>query len=475
MEQQLNYCPVRRQALLQPDVVAITSNRQSLTYRALDQQLSFLEKQLRAQGLKAGERLVCIAPNSLKLILLQLSCMRSGIIFCPLNPRFSSNEIQTRVAILNSHFLWCEHTKSELPCNSLTFSFSQPNQAIIPSAPLRIDALRVSNIIFTSGSSGLPKAVMHNFSNHFYSAQGSQDVIPLQPGDKNLLSLPIFHISGYATVFRTLLAGATLVLSESKLSAELLKEQRITHLSLVATQLYRLLENPHFQHSKLAIKHLLLGGSAFAEQLLAATAQRGFTYHLSYGLTEMSSQVATSSNSQSLRILKHREVKIVDGEIWLRGKTRFVGYFNGQMENSIIPQKQWFASKDLGQKVANHLYISGRKDRQFISGGENIQPEEIESLLLQFPAVKQAYVVAVDDPAFGQRPLAFIDWRNGQAETQRLDDYMRNKLTAFKCPQHYFTLPQQTGLKVSLTELQQQAAGKLKQLSKKNLRQEKEN
>ena len=475
MEQQLNDCPLRRQALLQPDAVAISFDRQALTYRALDQQVSFLEKQLRAQGLKAGERLVCIAPNSLKLILLQLSCMRSGIIFSPLNPRFSVNEIQTRVKILDSHFIWCEQAKNDWPLSSLTFDFNSSDKNEAPLAALKLNPQRVINIIFTSGSSGQPKAVMHNFSNHFYSAQGSQAVIPLKPGDKNVLSLPIFHISGYATVFRTLLAGATLVLSDSKLSVALLKEKQITHLSLVATQLYRLLENPQFKHSNLALKHLLLGGSAFAEQLLAETAQRGFTYHLSYGLTEMSSQVATSCNSQSLSILKYREVKIMDGEIWLRGKTRFLGYFNGQMENSILPQEQWFASKDLGQKVANYLHISGRKDRQFISGGENIQPEEIEALLLQFPAVKQAYVVAVADPAFGKRPLAFIDWHNGQTETPSLHNYMRNRLAAFKCPQHYFQLPQQTGLKVSLTDLHRQAALKLKQLNEKNLRQEKEN
>jgi O-succinylbenzoic acid--CoA ligase len=470
MEQQLKQCPVRHQALQQPQALAIAAKQRSLTYRELDQQLCYLEEQLAAQGVKTGDRLACIAANSLNLILLQLSCMRSGIIFCPLNPRFSIHEIKVRLAILNTPFIWSSQTESKLTSDSLQFDFTPPANAQSNELALPINPQQVSNIIFTSGSSGLPKAVMHSFSNHYYSALGSQTVIPLQQTDRNLLSLPIFHISGYATVFRTLYAGATLLLSSEKLSVELLKRESVTHLSLVATQLYRLLKSPQFKQSKLSIKHLLLGGSAFSKQLLKQTVQRGFTYHLSYGLTEMSSQVATSCNDQSLTILKYREVKIVENEIYLRGKTRFVGYFNGQLKESIIPSEQWFASKDLGRKEADRLQITGRKDRQFICGGENIQPEEIESLLVDFPAVRQAYVVAVSDPAFGKRPVAFIDWQEGETAFEQLNEFIRSKLTSFKCPSHYFQLLPQTGLKVSLADLSKQAEKNLQQIQRKQNR-----
>lgn len=468
MVQQLKPCPVRQQALLQPNAVAIESKLQLLNYQQLDQLIHSVEEQLHNQGLKPGDRLICIATNSLNLILLQLSCMRSGIIFCPLNPRFSDNEIQIRINILNSHFIWFENAKYRSGLSCLIFDFSQPNIMQNGKSPLKINAQRAINIIFTSGSSGLPKAVMHNFSNHYYSALGSQTLLPLTKADKNLLSLPLFHISGYATVMRTLLAGATLVLTNRKLTVELLKKQHITHLSLVATQLYRLLENPTFKQADLNIKHLLLGGSAFPNQLLMKTQQRGFNYHLSYGLTEMSSQVATSCNNQLLSILKHREVKIVNNEIFLRGKTRFVGYFNHQQKNCIIPAEKWLASKDLGGIIDKQLQVFGRKDRLFICGGENIQPEEIESTLLNFPTVKQAYVVTINDSAFGQRPVAFIDWHNEQ-QTQLLDKYMRTKLNAFKCPIHYFVLPVQSGLKASLAALKKQAEERLKLTSSKEV------
>ena len=463
MEISINQCPVRHHALQHPKSIAIQSDQQHLTYQQLDQQLHSLTQQLSDAGLTAGDRLICIAPNSIKLVQLQLSCLRTGIIFCPINARFSLHEIETRLTILSSPFIWYEDINIPLPTKTLMFDFAPTKTDEQLPVELVIDPQRVIDIIFTSGSSGQPKAIMHNFSNHFYSAQGSQALIPLIKDDYNLLSLPLYHISGYAAVFRTMLAGACLVFSKQPITTTLLQHYKITHLSLVATQLYRLLADPQFKKDNLAIKHLLLGGSAFSKQLLNQTLQRGLNYHLSYGLTEMSSQVATSCNNQSLSMLPEREVKIIDGEIFLRGKTRFIGYFNGVQGCDFIPVEQWFASKDLGIKTDNQLEIIGRKDRQFICAGENIQPEEIEAWLIALDKVKQAYIVPIDDPILGQRPVAFIDWQHTPLENEQINKHMRLKLAPFKCPSHYFSLPQQSGLKISLSVLAKQAAALLNQ------------
>lgn len=457
LDKPLRVCPVRNMACLQPNGLAIKNNQQIITFKQLDRLVNSLSRQLLNETMHRGDRLVCIAPNSLNLILLQLTCLRNGFIFCPINSCFSANEILSRLTILDSPFIYLVETDFQTKSLDLDFHKEIDSQTNV----LKIDPQQVCNIIFTSGSSGFPKAVMHNFSNHYYSALGSQTVIPLEKGDKNLLSLPIFHISGYATVMRTLLAGATLVLSSQKLSLKQLKDEKITHLSLVAKQLYSLLEEQPFKQNNLSIKHLLLGGSAFSEVLLQQTQGRGFTYHLSYGLTEMSSQVATSSNDQHLTLLENRDLKIVNGEIYLRGKTRFVGYFNIKGKDNIIPVQQWFASNDLGIKKGKQITITGRKDRQFISGGENIQPEEIEKMLLTFKAVKQAFVVPVKDQTFGFRPVAFINWLDNKAEVETLKNYMGSHLIAFKCPIRYFELPAQNGLKVSLKSLQEDAENRV--------------
>ena len=431
----VHYCPVRQKAIETPTLIAIKAESEAITYVQLDDRVSATCLQFHDKGLIKSSRLICIEKNSVDLIILQLACIRFGAVFCPINPRLSEQEIAQRVTQLHSPFIHSQENSfvgCELPRKSKLTKITLPKN-------------QVCSIIFTSGSSGNPKGVMHCFSQHFYSALGSQSVIPLKKGDCNLLSLPQFHISGYATVIRTLLAGATLVLSEESITVELLKKEKISHLSLVSTQLYKLLQTSNFFQSKLAIKHLLLGGSAFDASLLANTQARGFTYHLSYGSTEMASQVATSTNNELMNVLPYRQVKIVDNEVLLKGETCFVGYFNLAQNES-----EWFSSKDLGQLKNNALSIIGRQDRQFISGGENIQPEEIEKALLTFQEIKQAVVIAVDDDKYGQRPVAFLDCEISPSLKAKIS----SSLSYFKIPVRYLMLPPQTGLKISLKTLQ---------------------
>jgi O-succinylbenzoic acid--CoA ligase len=457
---QLTCCPVRWQAKRNSNEIAIQTEQISLNYLQLDNLVDSLANQL--IDLEVGDRLVCISENTLPLILLQLTCIRLGVIFCPLNPRFSENEVNQRIEVLKSKIIYSADSPMHRKLNTLPLDFSMPNTVNFKHEEIQIDPQQVCNIIFTSGSSGQAKAVMHCFQNHFYSAFGSQSIIPIHIQNRNLLSLPLFHISGYAAVIRTLLAGATLVLSGQALTVESLKSEKITHLSLVATQLLRLLEEAEFKADKLSIEHLLLGGSAFSDTLLATTKARGFCFHLSYGLTEMSSQVASSTNNKNLIRLPNQQIKIINNEIYLRGKTRFVGYFNNDLASNLIPESQWFASKDLGSLNDKQLSISGRKDRLMISGGENIQAEEVEKVILNFPGIKQAYVVAIKDSVFGQRPVAFIDWQDQKNSSTQLQQFLQQNLSAYKRPIHYFNLPKQTTFKVSLKELQAIAEYNLK-------------
>ncbi|WP_409440197.1 AMP-binding protein [Psychromonas sp. GE-S-Ul-11] len=451
----IDQCPVRYHAINQGQQIAIQDDQQPLTYQQLDNQLTLLAEQLEQQTTlvsyqtktdkSEANRLICIASNGLQLLLLQLLCLRTGWLFCPLNPRFTDTEIQQRLTVLNSPYCWVEDDSCHEGLKTITINFAFSPLPSKQSTALSIDSLQPCNIIFTSGSSGFPKAIVHHYQNHFFSALGSQSLIPLQNKDHNLLSLPLFHVSGYATVIRTIIAGATLELSHQPLSYDLIYDRKITHLSLVSTQLIRLLKDARFSPQKTKIKHLLLGGSAFSETLLSALAIRSFTYHLSYGCTEMASQVATSNKNNQLTILPYRQVKIENNEIFLRGKTRFIGYFEENKLLTIPPQK-WLSCGDCGQLQGNQLIISGRKDRQFISGGENIQPEEIEILCLQHNNVENAYIYPIQDPQYGQRLALFvafteIDSTYFRQYCKQLEHYLSQQLTSFKLPLHYLPWP----------------------------------
>ena len=280
---------------------------------------------------------------------------------------------------------------------------------------------RPATIVFTSGSTDIPKPALHTFGNHYYNALGSNANIMLRPGDRWLHSLPLYHVGGISILFRCLLAGATIALpGHGTPIGDSIADLGATHVSLVSTQLLRLLR----EDTELAgLKAVLMGGGPVSASLVDEALSRGLPIHTSYGLTEMASQVTTTPPGASLealrtagRVLPEREVSISEeGEILVRGATLFAGYVEGKTLDLPLDTDGWFHTGDLGELDENgYLRVLGRKDNLFISGGENIQPEEIEEVLAALPGVEAAVVVPVDDPEFGQRPVAFVRTEGGE-------------------------------------------------------------
>ncbi len=312
---------------------------------------------------------------------------------------------------------------------------------------LLINSRAWGTIIFTSGSSGFEKAVVHSVGNHFYSALGSNEFEPLNPGDRWLLSLPLYHVGGIAIFFRILLSGAAMVSPSKKdKMGEIIKNYKITHLSLVPTQLYRLLKTKNGRDSLRKLKLILLGGGNIPMPLLKESSKLGLKLKVTYGSTEMASQVATGSKD-AYRILPYREVRISKvSEIEVRGKTRFLGYYEKEKLIKPFNKNGWFKTGDLGNWSKkgkniknNNLYqkkfikIFGRIDGMFISGGENIFPEEIENLMYKSEMVHQAKVVSVKDIEFGKRPVVFVKYVDGFSEF-KLRNFLEKHLLKYKIP-----------------------------------------
>ncbi|MDZ7371292.1 MAG: AMP-binding protein [candidate division KSB1 bacterium] len=319
-----------------------------------------------------------------------------------------------------------------------------------------------ASILFTSGSTGEPKACVNSFSNHFYSALGANENMPLEPADRWLLSLPLFHVGGLGVLFRTMLAGASVVIPpEPSLSASL-DFAEPTHLSLVHTQLYRLMQDSATVDFLRRYRGILLGGSAFPDALIRQAVDEGIIIHTSYGSTEMSSQITATPRGASLaelltcgRLLPYRSLHFTqDGEILVSGKTLFLGYWDG--ETLTRPENEgFFSTGDLGRLDENgNLLIYGRRDNLFKAGGENISPEEIERLLLRIEDVAEAIVVPIPDPEYGALPVAFIRTFSGKP-ANRLDlTSLRRTLPGLKIPRRVWDLPADQGrLKPSRSEL----------------------
>jgi O-succinylbenzoic acid--CoA ligase len=305
--------------------------------------------------------------------------------------------------------------------------------------------------MFTSGTGGEPKAAVHTFGNHYYSALGANEHIPVAPGDRWLLSLPLYHVGGLGIVFRALWGKAAVVIlqAQENIAGAILKYQ-VTHVSLVPTQFYRLLSDEKNIKALRNLKVILLGGGPVPDSLIRQSAAYNLPLHATYGLTEMASQVAISSrltkrnSTPKAKVLPCREVYISNkNEILVRGKTLFKGYIQGGKIHRPLNKKGWFYTGDLGcLDEDGMLRVTGRQDNMFISGGENIQPEEIERHLCRIEGIVQAVVVPVPDEEFGARPVAFVQRQEGvDLVPKEIVSRLSQHLPRFKIPRRIYAWP----------------------------------
>jgi O-succinylbenzoic acid--CoA ligase len=319
--------------------------------------------------------------------------------------------------------------------------------------PFEIDAEASATMIFSSGSSSSPKAVLHCFNNHHFSASGSNENIYFWKGDVWLLSLPLYHVAGLSVIFRALISGAAIrILHNSELVRDVLWEESVSHLSLVETQLSDLLADESLNEKLLRLKAILIGGSAISSRLVENSYRKGWNIYSTYGSTEMTSQVSTTSAQASLRelitngkLLKYRNLMISrENEVLVKGKTLCLGYLkNGKLIN-IRDENGWFSSGDLGMIDENgFLHIQGRKDNMFISGGENIYPEFIERKIKELPNVLKALIVPVKNEKFGFRPSLFLQMKRGEIpDVEKLKELLQDKLVKYMIPDYIFPWPE---------------------------------
>jgi len=410
-------------------------------------------KQLKGMGIKASDRVAVCDDNSIEYIILLLALWQIKALVAPISPRWPDKTITSYASKINARQIFHSEDIKRAVC----FDARQHLEA---GGYKDLDLDQDVTIIATSGSSGEAKAAVHTWGNHFYSAQGSNKMIPLVSTDRWLLSLPLYHISGIALMVRCLLSGAGLVIPTDTDLIAAIERGKVTHISLVSTQLQRLLVDEKNHVILRSLKVILIGGSAIPRTLVEQSVKLGLNLYLSYGLTEMSSQVATGKvadvNQNCVKVLPYRQLSISsEGEILVRGEVLFKGYVAGT--KFYLPVLDaWFPTGDVGQiDKEGCLTVTGRRDNMFISGGENIHPEEIEKALLSIKGIEEAIVVPREDKEFGQRPIAFVKFTGEPLSEDYLIRCLEADLPHFKIPIAFFPWPQNLisqGVKISRQE-----------------------
>jgi o-succinylbenzoate---CoA ligase len=457
-------CPLRAAALSAPEAAAIIGLQGAITYDELDSAVSATAFQLRV--LEPGSRVALYLPRDERYVTLMLAVIRAGHVACPVSDRTPWKGVAQLLERAACAALISDDDRA-LPSTGAGLYRWKPGPLLEDrqgGEPADIHLDQPATIVFTSGSTGTPKAALHTFGNHYSNALGSNANITLRPGDRWLHSLPLYHVGGISILFRCLLAGATIALPGHWTPiGESIADLGATHVSLVSTQLLRLLR----EDTDLGrLKAVLMGGGPVSASLVEEAMSRGLPIHTSYGLTEMASQVTTTppyASPEELytsgRVLRGREISTSEeGEILVRGETLFAGYVEGGTLDLPLDKDGWFHTGDLGELDENgSLHVLGRRDNLFISGGENIQPEEIEEVLCRLDSIHEAVVVPVPDPEFGLRPVAFI--RTAGNEPGDLARKLREFLPGFKIPTAFHPWPGNTqrGIKPDRNALRQRA------------------
>ncbi len=359
-----------------------------------------------------------------------LGCMQSGMSVCMLSMRWPAALIDRTLEGLGiAHVVT---TRTDLKTGSVHPSFCH-TAGINPEILRHLHRSAVT-IMHTTGSSAEPKAVVHTLNNHLFSAKKAISRLNLQSTDRWLLSLPLWHVSGMSIVFRCLTAGAEFIIPKPEISLmEALSAYRITHVSMVSTQLVQVLDTS----PPASLRAAIVGGGPVSHGVLERAIKNGWPIRTTYGMTETSSMITLSDPEfvpgSSGHALDENELKIApDGEILIRSPAVCAGYLHKGEIQSIVDEDGWFSTGDLGKlHPTEGLYVLGRKDNVYISGGENISPEEIERVLCEFSGVQDAIVVPVPDDKFGQRSVAFVQ---ASSDFEGLKSFLAANLPKFKIP-----------------------------------------
>jgi o-succinylbenzoate---CoA ligase len=411
-----------RAAERHPDRPAVNA----LSYAELLGEVDETARRLAGRGVRAGDRVaVALAPGEAFCIALH-AVLRLGAVAVPVDLRLGARErervVEGATEVIDGAVIATPASEARLRA--------------------RHDLEAPAIVVYTSGTSGAPKAVELTYGNWLWSALGSAVALGLHPAERWLCALPLSHVGGLSIVMRSAIYATTALVHErfdtERVLDALMGDEAPTMVSLVPTTLQRLLDAGLREPP--ALRWALLGGAPVTTALQGRAAAAGVPVASTYGLTEACSQVTTLGAP----LFCTRVRMAADGEILVSGPT---------VAPSAGPV---LATGDLGEwRPDGALRIAGRKADTIVSGGENVAPAEVEAVLEAHPDVVEAAVHGRADPEWGEAVVATVV-AAPEVEAEELRAWCAARLAGFKVPKDIaFTvaLPRTPSGKVARKEL----------------------
>ena len=440
------------------------------TYSGFDLAVNRTANLLREYGIKKGDVVSLLLPNSAEYIVAYFSCWKLGAIAGPINSLLKPDEVrwaisnsESKLTLVGSEFESSLSASSDKSYSHLVFD----DVGIADSLPEETGEGDISPddeaiIIYTSGTTGKPKGCLLSHGNLIANAQQIAEWMGFGPDDRLLTVMPLFHMNAVSvTTMTALYAGGSTVVAP-KFSAsrfwDWIEKYQITSFGSVATMLSMLLAKNASAGSSLTtrpspLRFAMCGSAPVPTEVLKKFEETfGVLIIEGYGLSESTCRSTFNPPNENRRpgscglpignevkVFDERDEEVADGglgEIVLRGPNIFKGYFKNPEATEKAFANGWFHTGDIGYRDEDgFFYIADRKSDMIIRGGENIYPREIDDLLYTHPAVAHAAVIGVPDELYGEDVAAFVILKNGESVSEsQLIDFCKQHLADYKCP-----------------------------------------
>lgn len=460
-----------------PDRIALvdTEDDRQFTYRDLDRLVERTANRLNEHVSTSKVNTIgCLLSTRPAFVAVLFAALRTGNVFSPLNIELARPELAAAVDRADPDLLCCERPTEQLALDGTdcpVVSVDTPTDKWVPeldlyrndredspadSTPSTVgpdtrDADETVAVVFTSGSTGDPKGVRLTMGNLLANATASAFRLGITAEDRWLCCLPMYHMSGFAPVIRSVLYGTTLVLQPSfdvDRTSAVIDSEAITGVSLVPTQLTRLLNSGW--SSPESLRTVLLGGAPATEHLMARADEANVPVFPTYGTTETASQIATAVPEEAKEhpetvgrpVLGTDVTVLADGEpveagergeLVVDGPTVSPGYLDAARSEAAFCE-HGFRTGDLGYRdEAGRIWILGRIDQTIITGGKLVAPTEVERTIRSHSEVDDVAVVGIDDEEWGERVGALVV-TSGDVGDGELRDHCRGLIASYKLP-----------------------------------------
>ena len=476
-----------------PERTAVVFEQRRLSFQRMQTRVNRLANALSALGVGPGDRVAMVDVNCPELMEAYMASAQLDAIFVPLNYRARADELAymlgaSEPAVLLVGQRYAELVRSVVQSDGLTARLvsvekpqdpwlfydrlleqSSEDQQHFPTGDDRDTTL----LLFTAGTTGRPKAVMLNHDS--FSSYMLSSVPPADPDveERNLLSVPLYHIAGMQGALAAIFGGRTLLLMrqfEAEAWMELAQRERADRSGVVPTMLKQVLDHPNFNNYDLSsLKVITYGAAPMPLDVVkrAITAFPNAQFINAFGQTETASTITMLSPEDHVlkgspqeietklrrltsvgKPLEDVEVAIMDeeggevpigqvGEVAARGPRIMSGYWHDPDATQSAFHGGWLFTGDLGYRDQDgYIYLSGRSKDFIKRGGEMVSPEEVEQVLMSHPSVDDAAIIGVPDPQWGERVRAVVVLKGGGPATEsELIAHCHQRLASFKRPE----------------------------------------